>query len=249
MPPSPAPLAPARLLAAALGLLLALRPAAAQRPLPADVFPAPTRPVASIVAPRWIDEPVRDQFDEAATVLRALGVRRGMTVADIGAGDGYYVSHLVPLLGDSGRVYAVDVTPRYLDLLRTRIRQQRWTTVEPILGAAHDPRLPDGRVDVALMIHMYHEIAQPFGLLYHLAYALTPEGLVGIVDQEAPPERHGTPTPLLRCEFEAMGYRYVRRDVLSDGAYLVTFRAPAAGARLTSAEQVRDRVTKARCRA
>jgi len=223
--------------------------ASGQRPAPADAFPSPTRPVASIVAPRWVDETVRDQLSEAELVLRALRVRPGMTVADIGAGDGYYVSHLVPLLGDSGRVLAVDVEPRYLAMLRTRVRQAKWTTVDVRAGAGHDPQLPDASVDVALMIHMYHEITQPYGLLYHLAFALKPDALVGVVDMEAPPRQHGTPTPLLRCEFEALGYRFVRRDVLADGAYLVTFRAPAAAARLTSPAAVRERVERAACTA
>jgi len=232
----------------ALLLLLALPLSlGAQRPLPADSFPSPNRPVAPIVAPRWIDEHVRDQLGEATNVLRGLGVRRGMTVADIGAGDGYYVSHLVPLVGPSGRVLAVDVEPRYLELLRTRVRQSKWDNVQVLQGADHDSRLPEASVDVALFIHMYHEIVQPFGLLYHLAYALTPEGLVGVVDQEAPTLRHGTPTPLLRCEFEALGYRFVRRNVLEDGAYLITFRAPAASARLSSPADVRSAVAAARC--
>ncbi len=234
---------------AAILCALAARPLQAQRPAPLDAFPAPTRPVASIVAPRWVDESTRDQLQEAELVLRALGVRAGMTVADIGAGDGYYVSHLVPLLGDSGRVFAVDVEPRYLAMLRDRVRQARWTTVDVRAGAGHDPRLPDASVDVALMIHMYHEITQPYGLLYHLAYALKPDALVGVVDMEAPPRQHGTPTPLLRCEFEALGYRFVRRDVLADGAYLVTFRAPTAATRVTSPAAVRERVSAAACAA
>jgi ubiquinone/menaquinone biosynthesis C-methylase UbiE len=203
--------------------------------------------VASIVAPRWVDEDQRDALGEAERVLRALKVQPGMMVADIGAGDGYYVGHLSPLLGTNGRVLAVDVEPRYLALLRDRVRQAKWTNVRVIAGEPHDPRLPDGAVDVALMIHMYHEIEQPFGLLYHLAFALKPDGLLGIVDQEAPTTRHGTPTPLLRCEIEALGYQFVDRGILADGAYLAIFRAPSAAARLTTAAAVRARVSAARC--
>lgn len=221
--------APAALLLAGIAALPA--PASAQRKLPADSFPAPSRPVSSIVAPRWIAEDRRDAFGEADAVIRLLRIRRGQVVADIGAGDGYYVAKLSPLLGDSGRVLAVDIEPRYLALLRRRVAQSGWHNVEVIESLPHDPLLPDGRVDVALMIHMYHEISQPFGLLYHLAYAMKPGGLVGVLDVDAPTDRHGTPPRLLRCEFEAMGYAYVRRETLADGAYLAVFRAPASPTR------------------
>lgn len=221
--------------------------ALAQRPVPADSFPAPSRPVAAIVAPRWVDEEQRDALGEADRVLAALTVRPGMRVADIGAGDGYYVGHLAPLLGPRGQVLAVDIEPRYLALLRERVRQSKWANVRVITGEPHNPRLPDDHVDVALMIHMYHEIEQPFGVLFHLAFALKPEGLLGIVDQEAPTTRHGTPTPLLRCEVEALGYRYLDRGILADGAYLAIFRAPTAADRLTTAAAVRARVAAAQC--
>ncbi len=213
------------------GLLIAAPTLGAQRRLPADSFPAPSRPVSSIVAPRWIAEDRRDAFGEADAVIRALRIRRGQVVADIGAGDGYYVAKLAPLLGDSGRVLAVDIEPRYLALLRRRVAQSGWRNVEVIESVPHDPLLPDGRVDVALMIHMYHEISQPYGLLYHLALAMKPGGLVAVLDVDGPTDRHGTPPQLLRCEFEAMGYTYVRRETLADGAYLAVFRAPASPTR------------------
>lgn len=221
----------------------------AQRGLPADSFPAPARAISAIVAPRWIAEDRRDALGEADRVMTALRIRRGMVVADIGAGDGYYVAKLAAQLGPEGKVLANDIEPRYLQLLRQRASRARWTNVEVIEGLPHNPLLPDTSVDVALMIHMYHEIENPFGLLYHLAFAMKPAGLVGVLDVEAPTDRHGTPTGLLRCEFQALGYAYVRRDILADGAYLVTFRAPTAAVRATTAAQVRERVAKANCRA
>jgi SAM-dependent methyltransferase len=235
------------LLPLTLALALATSDAAAQQRLAADSFPAPSRPVSRIVAPRWIAEDRRDAFGEADAVIRALGIRRGQVVADIGAGDGYYVANLAPLLGDSGRVLANDIEPRYLALLRRRVAQSGWRNVEVIEGLPHDPILPAGGVDVALMIHMYHEIEQPFGLLYHLAFALKPGGLVGVLDMDGPTDRHGTPPRLLRCEFAAMGYEFIRREILTDGAYLAMFRAPTSATRLTTAAAVRERVQRARC--
>jgi SAM-dependent methyltransferase len=223
--------------------------ARAQGALPADSFPAPARGISAIVAPRWIAEDRRDAFGEAERVLASLRIRRGMTVADIGAGDGYYVAKLATRLGPEGKVLANDIEPRYLQLLRQRVSRARWTNVEVIEGLPHDPLLPAGSVDVAIMIHMYHEIENPFGMLYHLAFAMKPTGLVGVLDVDGPTDRHGTPPSLLRCEFQALGYSYVRRDILADGAYLMTFRPPAVAARATTAAQVRDRVAKANCRA
>lgn len=235
-----------RLLPAAL-LALAATSAPAQSH-PADSFPAPNRPVSAIVAPRWIAEDRRDAYGEAARVIGALNIRRGSVVADIGAGDGYYVARLAPRVGADGWVFGVDIEPSYLALLRRRVERAKWTNVEVVESEPHDPKLPPERVDVALMIHMYHEISQPFGLLYHLAFAMKPGGLVGVVDADYPTDRHGTPPRLLRCEFEALGYTQVRRVTLEDGAYLAIFRAPSAATRLTTPAAVRERVAASGCR-
>lgn len=230
-------------------LVAAAVTAQAQRALPADSFPAPNRGISSIVAPRWIAEDRRDAFGEADRVIASLRIRRGMVVADIGAGDGYYVAKLASRLGPEGKVLANDIEPEYLQLLRQRVSRARWSNVEVIEGLPHNPLLPVGSVDVAIMIHMYHEIENPFGMLYHLAFAMKPAGLIGILDVDGPTDRHGTPPSLLRCEFQAMGYAFVRSDILADGAYLITFRAPTEAARATTAAQVRERVAKANCRA
>jgi ubiquinone/menaquinone biosynthesis C-methylase UbiE len=223
--------------------------ARAQVALPADSFPPPARGISAIVAPRWIAEDRRDAFGEADRVIAALRIRRGMVVADIGAGDGYYVAKLAARLGPDGKVLANDIEPRYLQLLRQRVSRARWTNVDVIEGLPHDPLLPAGSVDVAIMIHMYHEIENPFGMLYHLAFAMKPTGLIGVLDVDGPTDRHGTPPSLLRCELQALGYSYVRQDILADGAYLMTFRTPTAATRATTAAQVRERVAKANCRA
>ena len=77
------------------------------------------------------------------------------------------------------------------------------------LGEPHDPRLPADSLDIAILVHMYHEIAQPYALLYNLVPALKPDARVGIVDAVAPTAEHGTPPSLLRCELQAVGYREI----------------------------------------
>lgn len=209
-------------------------PALAAEPLappgaPAGAFPRPDRPVAEIVAPRWSSEAERDKAGEFEQVAKGMGIAAGETVADIGAGSGYYVVRLSPRVGPAGRVLAEDVTPAYLSALETRVKALKNVTV--VRGEPHDPRLPPASVDAAILVHMYHEITQPFGLLHNLAAAMRPGGRVGIVDADAIPSRHGTPPALLRCELAAAGYRETGFQPLTDGAYLAVFAAPAPEAR------------------
>ncbi|MCJ2135041.1 methyltransferase domain-containing protein [Methylobacterium sp. J-026] len=215
--------------AALLSLVLA-GPALAAGPLappgaPAEAFPKPDRPVAEIVAPRWSAEAERDKAGEFDQVARGMGIVPGETVADIGAGSGYYVVRLSPRVGPGGRVLAEDVTPEYLAALETRVKDLSNVTV--VQGEPHDPRLPPNAVDAAILVHMYHEITQPFGLLHNLASAMRPGGRVGIVDADDIPSRHGTPPALLRCELKAAGYRETGFHPLKGGAYLAVFAAPA----------------------
>jgi SAM-dependent methyltransferase len=190
-------------------------------------FPMPTRAVADIVAPRWSNEDDRDDAGEAQRVLDILAPREGMHIADIGAGDGYYVARLAPRVGSTGRVYGEDIVPRYLDLLSARKRESGWTNVDVVRGEAHDPRLPENTLDAAILIHMYHEISQPFGLLWNLATAMKPGGRVVILDLDRPTWGHGTPIGLLRCELAAVGYREESVDRSVPGEYVATFLAPS----------------------
>ena len=101
---------------------------------------------------------------------------------------------------------AQDIEPDYLARLRQRVSREGLANVTLVLGEAHDPRLPPRSVDLALLVHMYHEIAQPFGFLHNLAPAMRPGGRVAILDRR-PRRPHGTPHALLSCEFAAVGYR------------------------------------------
>ncbi|MGC5778944.1 class I SAM-dependent methyltransferase [Methylobacterium sp. NFXW15] len=220
-----------------LSLLLSLAfvaPAQAAGPLsppgaPAEAFPKPDRPVAEIVAPQWTAEAVRDKIGEFEAVAKAMRIGPGETVADIGAGSGYYVVRLSPRVGPSGKVLAEDVTPAYLASLERRVKGLGNVTV--VRGEPHDPRLPPASVDAVVLVHMYHEITQPFGLLYNLAPAMRPGGRVGILDANDIPSRHGTPPALLRCELAAVGYRETGFHPMPDGTYLAVFEAPTPEAR------------------
>ncbi len=198
---------------------------------PADRFPAPMRPVADIVAPRWSAEDDRDDAGEFARVVALAKIRPGQQVADIGAGDGYYVSRLSPLVGPRGRVFGQDIIPDYLALLQRRVRREGMANVQVVQGEAHDPRLPTASVDVAFMIHMYHEIEQPFALLWNLATALRPGGRLVILDLDRPTYGHGTPRSLLRCELAAVGYRQLSLTTTAPAEYVAIFVAPDSASR------------------
>lgn len=220
--------------------------ARAARGVPAERFPAPTRPVADIVAPRWSAEENRDDAGEAARVFELASVGRGTRVADIGAGDGYYVVRAADVVGSEGRVWAQDIAPDYLQLLQRRLRDTPKRNVVIALGEPHDPRLPPLSVDVALMVHMYHEITQPFGLLHNLAPALRPGARVVVLDMDAPTANHGTPPKLLDCEFRAMGYRLQRRTATGPGEYVAVYTLPGA---VTPPDSVAPRLARGGCAA
>ena len=189
----------------------------------AQAFPLPQREVARIVSPIWADEASRDRAGEAANVIRLLGLGPGQTVADIGAGSGYYTVRVAPVVGPKGHVIAQDVTQRYLDDLKQRVRKAGLTNVRFVLGAPGDPRLQPNSVDVALLIHMYHEIAQPYALLDRLRASLKPGGRIAIVDLDRPSEQHGMPKATLVCEVRSVGYDLVSITDLAPG-YLAIFK-------------------------
>jgi SAM-dependent methyltransferase len=195
---------------------------------PSSAFPTPGRPVAGIVTDIWRDEQSRDRAGEAERVMNLLGVSPGLAVADIGAGSGYYTVRLAGRVGPTGHVYAEDIVPDYLARLARRVASEGLGgSITIVLGEPHDPRLPAASVDLALLVHMYHEVAQPYGLLWNLRPALRPGGRVAVIDARKVTTQHGTPPDLLRCEFAAVGYRQTALYDLQESTYLAVFIPPS----------------------
>jgi ubiquinone/menaquinone biosynthesis C-methylase UbiE len=189
-------------------------------------FPAPDRPVAPIVSTRYSNEDARDSAGEAETVMHLSRVAPGMTVADIGAGEGYYTVRLAPIVGTEGRVLAQDIVTETRDSLAERVQREALDNVSVKLGEADDPKLPPASFDRIFMVHMYHEIEQPYAFLWHMRPALKRGGSVVVVDADRPTANHGTPPRLLVCEFAAVGYKLVRfEDLPAAEAYLAQFVA------------------------
>lgn len=189
-------------------------------------FPAPHRPVAPIVSSRYSTEEARDRLREADNVMSRSGVARGMTVADIGAGEGYYTIRLAARVGEDGRVLAQDVVPEVRDALAERVNRETLDNVSVRLGEVADPKLPYGSFDRIFLVHMYHEIDAPYEFLWRMRPALRPGGRVIVVDANRPTAQHGTPPALLDCEMAAVGYTKVGQVAMpSAGGYLATYEA------------------------
>ncbi len=187
-------------------------------------FPPADRPVAPTVSTKWSTEEARDRVNEAEDVMDSADVRPGMTIADIGAGDGYYTVRLAQRVGANGRVLAQDIMPDVIERLADRVARERLDNVSLKLGAVDDPRLPAASFDRVFMIHMYHEIGEPYAFLWRMRPALRAGGQVIVVDGDRPIAQHGTPFRLLVCEFEAVGYKLVSyNDKQTAGGYLARF--------------------------
>jgi SAM-dependent methyltransferase len=128
------------------------------------------------------EDPARAAWQKPGVVMRALGLRRGQVVADVGAGPGYFTLRLARAVGPGGHVYAVDPEPVILDALRERIARARLRNVTPILGRADDPLLPAGRCHLVLIVDTYHHFPAGPAFLRRAARALTRGGRLVNID-------------------------------------------------------------------
>jgi ubiquinone/menaquinone biosynthesis C-methylase UbiE len=181
----------------------------ADRPESSRDFPQADRPVSDITANQFSTEDVRDERGEAQKVMDLAEIGNGMTVADIGAGEGYYTVRLSERVGEDGRVLAQDIDREALDRLGQRVERERLDNVSIKLGGEDDPRLPADSFDRIFLVHMYHEVSEPYAFLWRLWPALADGGEVIVVDTDRPTDQHGIPPLLLSCEFKAVGFRLV----------------------------------------
>src|SRR4051812_5112811 len=207
-------------------LLLGLSACRAQPSEPQ--FPQAHRDVAPIVDDAFSTEDARDRLGEAEEVMDLAGTKAGMSVADVGAGEGYYTVRLARVVGPKGRVLAEDIFPGIRDALSDRVQRERLDNVAVKLGAPDNAMLPAQSFDRVFLIHMYHEVQSPYAFLWHLRDGVKPNGLVVVVDSNRPTKRHGIPPAQVKCELAAIGLAPVKFSVLTGGeAYLMAFRAAA----------------------
>jgi len=182
---------------------------AGERPDTAMQFPQADRPVSDLGSNQFSTETARDERGEAQKVMDLAEITTGMTVADIGAGEGYYTVRLAERVGEDGRVLAQDIDRDALDRLGERVERERFDNVSIKLGREDDPQLPADSFDRVFLVHMYHEVSEPYAFLWRLWPALAEGGQVIVVDTDRPTDQHGIPPLLLSCEFEAVGYELV----------------------------------------
>ena len=135
------------------------------------------------------------------------------------------MQRLAEAVGPAGTVYAQDIFPDVVEDLEIRASANGFGNVDAVLGTPADPSLPPNSLDHAIMIHMYHEIENPYALLWHLRESLKPEATIAVADADRITSQHGTPLDLLACELAAVGFEQVAQSPLEDGAsYVAIFR-------------------------
>jgi protein-L-isoaspartate O-methyltransferase len=188
-------------------------------------FPKPDRAVSAASSTEFSTEAARDEAGEAKKLMDWAQIEQGTTVADIGAGEGYYTVRLSQRVGMKGRVVAQDINRAALDRLGERVLRERLldnVTIQE--GGFDDPRLQPNSFDRVFMVHMYHEVSEPYAFLWRMRPALNKGGQVIVVDRDLPTNQHGIPPKLLFCEFAAVGFRlkeFAERPEV--GAYFARF--------------------------
>lgn len=139
-------------------------------------------PVMGVGGADWLERAEREKEESVTKAIGLLGLKPGMVVADVGAGVGYYAIRMAAKVGAEGKIYAQEIQPEMLSILRKRIAQEKVTNVEPILGTESEPKLPPGSCDVIIMVDVYHEFAQPQRMLRKLREALKPDGRLVLLE-------------------------------------------------------------------
>jgi ubiquinone/menaquinone biosynthesis C-methylase UbiE len=172
----------------------------------------------------------RDGWQKPFEVIRALGVQPGATVADIGAGTGYFARRWAVAVGQEGTVFAADFEPNMVVELRASAERDSLGNLIPVLASADDPRLPDGTADLIFICNTWHHIADRVAYARRLKRDLAPGGRVAIVDfykrqlPVGPPSPHKLTAAEVQTEFEAAGYRLAKRiDELLPYQYVLVF--------------------------
>src|ERR1700676_5601767 len=130
----------------------------------------------------WLDRPERATEEQPDKALDALNLKPGMIVADIGAGTGYMSLRMAKRVAPTGKVYANDLQPEMLRMLRENAAEAQLTNVETVLGTESDPKLPPSQLDLVLLVDVYHEFSQPQPMLRKIREALKPDGRLVLLE-------------------------------------------------------------------
>jgi SAM-dependent methyltransferase len=200
-----------------IAALLMMLPAVVQQaPAYQSTHPLTGRHIANVMGvggADWLERPERESEENVEGALNAVGLKPGMTVAEVGAGTGYVALRMAKRVGPSGKVYANDLQPEMLDLLRKNAAKAGLTNVETVLGGETDPKLPPGQIDLIILVDVYHEFSQPQRMLQGIRAALKPDGrLVQLEYRKEDPAipilpDHKMSVAEARTEVEAEGFK------------------------------------------
>lgn len=166
----------------------------------------------------WLERPEREEEEKPDAMVDALKLKPNDAVADIGAGTGYVSWRMAKKVGEKGVVYAVEIQQEMLDLLGQKMAERKITNVKPVLGTISDPKLPEGGVDLVIMVDVYHEFSHPFEMLQAITKALKPGGRVAFVEYRGEDPTvpiklvHKMTVAQVRKEAEAQGLQWVETN-------------------------------------
>lgn len=169
-----------------------------------------------MLEPETANEARLNRLQPPDQVMDAVGVRPGMVVAEIGAGQGRYVVHLAVRVGENGKVYAEDIDEEALRHCKSRCGRWGLDNVETIVGSVDDPKLPAGELDLIFIISAYGHFSDPVTLMRNARPALKPDGFVAIVEwlpRDGRLTGEGSPEEV-EAQMKAAGYRLERTDPL-----------------------------------
>lgn len=184
---------------------------------------------------RWVeifDDPQRDAWQHPDEVIEFVGLTEGDTVADLGAGTGYFTVRLARAVGPGGRVFAVDTEPALVEHLRRRAADHDLSQVSAVLAEPDDPKLPAGEIDLVLIVDTWHHIDDRIAYLETLGATLEPDGRVAVVDFHegelpvGPPPGHKLSRDAVAGEFEEAGWILSSESRDLPYQYLLVFRPP-----------------------
>ena len=181
--------------------------------LPAQTPAPPSHPTSTPYAGDLsiFEEPGRDQRLQIDRVMDLLHLKPGSTIADIGAGGGWFSVRAARRVGPKGRVIAEDINPKFIASIQQRAQREHLANIVTLLGTPDDPKLTPDSLDAALMLKVYHEIAHPLLVLVNLRAALKPGARFGIIDRNGNGSDHGLKESIVREEVEHAGFRQVAR--------------------------------------
>ena len=200
---------------------------------PPRVHPLTGRPIAGIATDAsWLDRASRQREEAPEEALTLIGLRPGMTVADVGAGSGYMTTRIARLVGPAGKVYAEDIQPAMLQIVQEKAKTGKLTNVAVVLGTDVDAMLPAESVDLALLVDVYHEFQHPQEMLRSIRRSLKPDGRLVLVEyRKEDPTIPIAPTHRMsvadaRTEVEAEGFTFDRTVEDLPRQHIIVFRKP-----------------------